>query len=109
MDKPKNNDGGLRLGEMEKDVLCGHGTGRGLYEKMYTDSDGVEIPFCRCGNRAVVNEKLGIYKCKHCGDDADVINVPSSWVANLFFHEASAMNIKMRAEIEPFGYLEEDK
>jgi DNA-directed RNA polymerase beta subunit len=81
----KNNDGGLRLGEMEKDVFCAHGTMRALFEKFYKDSDGIDLPICRiCGNRAVVNEKMGIYKCKYCGDNADIVNVASSWVSNLF-------------------------
>jgi DNA-directed RNA polymerase II subunit RPB2 len=92
----KNNDGGLRLGEMEKDVLCAHGTMRTLFEKFYKDSDGITLPICRnCGNRAVVNEKMGIYKCKECGDTADIANVASSWVANLFMSESSAMGVKL--------------
>lgn len=90
---------------MEKDVYCAHGTMRALWEKFYEDSDGIDIQICRlCGNRAVVNEKMGIYKCKHCGDKADIVNVASSWVANVFFNEASAMNIKMTFELSPHLY-----
>jgi DNA-directed RNA polymerase II subunit RPB2 len=101
----KNNDGGLRLGEMEKDVFCAHGTMRALFEKFYDDSDGIDLPICRiCNNLAVVNEKLGMYKCKYCGDNADIARVASSWVANVFFNEASAMNVKMKFELEPFTY-----
>lgn len=99
------NDGGLRIGEMEKDVFCAHGTMRALFEKFYKDSDGIEMPVCRmCGNKAVVNEKLGIYKCKYCGDNADIASVASSWVASLFTDEADAMNIKMKFELEKFEY-----
>jgi DNA-directed RNA polymerase beta subunit len=106
----KNNDGGLRLGEMEKDVFCAHGTMRALFEKFYKDSDGIDLPICRvCGNRAVVNEKMGIYKCKYCGDNADIVNVASSWVANLLFHEMSAMNIKMSFNIAPFTYSKQEE
>lgn len=101
----KNNDGGLRIGEMEKDVYCAHGTMRALFEKFYKDSDGIDLPICRiCGNRAVVNEKMGIYKCKYCGDNADIANVSASWVSNLFFNEASSMNVAMRFELEPFKF-----
>lgn len=90
---------------MEKDVICAHGTIRALFEKFYKDSDGIELPICRiCGNRAVVNEKMGIYKCKECGDNADIVNVASSWVSNLFISESSAMNIKMTFELEPHIY-----
>jgi DNA-directed RNA polymerase beta subunit len=101
----KNNDGGLRIGEMEKDVFCAHGTMRALFEKFYNDSDGIELPICRiCGNRAVVNEKVGIYKCKYCGDDADIANVPSSWVASLFMQESSAMNVRLNFTLAPYEY-----
>jgi ribosomal protein L37AE/L43A len=97
---------------MEKDVYCSHGSMRALWEKFYKDSDGAELPICRgCGNLAVVNEKKGIYKCKECGDLADIAKVPSSWVANLFFNEARAMNVKMTFELNPHTYSrpEEDK
>lgn len=101
----KNNDGGLRLGEMEKDVLCAHGVMRALFEKFYTDSDGISVPVCRiCGNRAVVNEKMGFYKCKECGDNADIVNVASSWMANVFMNETAAMNAKMTLELAPHLY-----
>ena len=102
----KSNSGGLRLGEMEIGVSMAHGTMRGLHEKIYNDSDGIPIHICRiCGNRAVVNERLGIYKCKMCADAADIAQVESSWVANLFFNEASAMNLKMSFELQPYEYL----
>ncbi len=82
-----------------------HGTMRSLHEKLYKDSDGANIQICRtCGNRAIVNEKLGIYKCKTCGDLADISNVASSWVANLFLNEASAMNVKPTFELAPYVY-----
>jgi DNA-directed RNA polymerase beta subunit len=105
LDKVKANDGGLRLGEMENWVFTSHGTMRALHEKFYKDSDGFDIPICRvCGNRAVVNEKMGIYKCKACGDTADIANVSSSWTTNLFTQEASAMNVKMEFKLQPHQY-----
>lgn len=101
----KSNDGGLRLGEMEAWVLCAHGSNTFLNEKFYKDSDGFNIPICRvCGQRAIVNEKTSTYKCRRCGDVADIVSVPSSWVANLFANEANAMNAKMSFKIAPFTY-----
>lgn len=105
----KNNDGGLRLGEMEKDCLSVAGVMRALFGKFYDDSDGIVLPICRlCGNRAIVNEKMGIYKCKTCGDRADIVNVDSAWVANVFFHESSSMNIKLKFGLEPFKFAQLD-
>lgn len=101
----KNNNGGLRIGEMEVWALVAHGVMTCLFKKLYDDSDGTTIYICRnCGNRAVVNEKLCIYKCKECEDLADIVAVNSSWVANLFFNETSAMNVKMNFELEPHTF-----
>jgi DNA-directed RNA polymerase II subunit RPB2 len=101
----KTNDGGLRMGEMEKDGYCGQGCMRALNDKFYKDSDALTIYVCKaCGNRAIVNEKLSIYKCKYCKDNADIVSVDSSWVANLFFNEASAANIRMLFEVDPHSY-----
>jgi DNA-directed RNA polymerase beta subunit len=101
----KARDGGLRIGEMEKDVICSHGTMRLLFDKFYNDSDGIELHICRiCGNRATVNDKEGLYKCKKCKDNADIVTVPSSWVANLFFNEINAMGVKPTFETTPMGY-----
>jgi DNA-directed RNA polymerase beta subunit len=106
----KNQGGGLRVGEMENWVFCAHGSMRALQEKMYKDSDGIDIQICRtCGKRAVVNEKMGVYKCKECGDHADIANVASSYVANLFFNEASAMNVSMTFGLEPHVYSQPEK
>lgn len=101
----KNNSGGLRIGEMEKDVLCSGGSMRTLYEKFSVHSDGVSIPICRtCGKRAVVNERAGIYKCKYCEENADVAAVSSSWASNLGLHEIASMGVDMKFELEPYTY-----
>jgi hypothetical protein len=52
----------------------------------------------------VINERLNIYKCKYCGDNAEIVAVPSSYVANLFWQESGAMNSKMYFGIEPHRY-----
>ena len=99
----KTRNGGLRIGEMEKDTLVSHGVMRTLYSKFYQDSDGIEIYICRlCGSRAIINERAGLYKCKNCKDNADIASVPSSWVANLFLNEINAMGVKTTFELEPF-------
>lgn len=101
----KINEGGLRIGEMEKDVYCANSCMRALHEKFYAHSDGIDLPICRmCGRRALVNEKHGLYKCKFCKDNADICLVPASWVSNIFYSEISAMNIEPRFELEPYWY-----
>jgi DNA-directed RNA polymerase beta subunit len=99
-------DGGLRIGEMERDVFMVHGAMRALHQKFYANSDGTTIYVCRvCHNRAIVNEREGIYKCKFCEDAADIAEVQSSWVANLLMNECGAMGIRMQPELQPYEYL----
>lgn len=101
----RSHGGGLRIGEMEKDCKIAHGVMRATHEKMNHDSDGVNIYVCRgCGERAVVNEKKGIYTCKICGDAADISRVQSTFVANMFMDECSAMNVGMRLELDPYTF-----
>lgn len=96
----KANDGGLRMGEMEKDVYAAHGVMRALDEKFRKDSDGTNIYICRsCGNRAVVGVDHGIANCRHC-PDPDIYSVPSTWCANLFFNTVNAMGVKTTFELE---------
>ncbi len=101
----KINEGGLRIGEMEKDTYVSNSCIRALNEKFYNHSDGISIPICRiCGLRAIVNVKNSIYKCKTCKDNADIALVPSSWCANIFLHETSALGIDQKIELESFWY-----
>lgn len=97
-------NGGLRIGEMEKDAISSHGVMRMLFTKLYIDSDGIDMFVCRCGNRAIVNEKAGIYKCRICKDDSDIVSVPSSWVANLLYNQINAMGVKTSFKVETLSY-----
>lgn len=97
----KNSDGGLKIGEMEFWTIMTHGSMRAFHQKLYEDSDGFTIPVCRrCGDRALVNVEAKIYSCNNCGDAADIAVVPSSWVTNLFMHEISSMNVKLKLDLE---------
>jgi DNA-directed RNA polymerase beta subunit len=97
--------GGLRLGEMEVWVFSAQGTMRALDEKLYKDSDGIDIYVCAvCQQQAIVNAAQGMYKCSTCGDAAEIKRVRSSWTANLSLGEMSAMNAKVFLETEPHQF-----
>jgi len=43
----KANNGGLRIGEMEKDALVGHGANAILQDMFKNNTDSIEIKFCK--------------------------------------------------------------
>jgi len=87
----KAKEGGLRLGEMEKDCLIAHGAALTLKERF--DSDKVEVPICkRCGLVAVWNKASEKNICPIC-KDSDVIDVEMSYAFKLLLDELKTMLI----------------
>jgi DNA-directed RNA polymerase beta subunit len=63
----RGNQGGLRIGEMERDALIGHGISNFLRESLMKRSDGSEIMLCNgCGTVPIYNDKSGFYLCSLC-------------------------------------------
>ena len=100
--------GGLKIGEMERDVICSHGASRFLHEKFFKHSDGYLEYICRCGKAAIVNHKENIYKCLHCKDNADITAIPTSWTSKLFMQEIETTNVGIRRIPKPFTYEQQD-
>ena len=100
----QGSSGGLKIGEMERDVLASHGVSRFLNEKFFKHSDGYTEYICRCGKPAIVNHKENIYKCKYCKDAADITAVPTSWTSKLFMQELESCNVGIRRIPRPFTF-----
>ena len=100
----QGSNGGLKLGEMEKDCIMSHGSSRFLNEKFYKHSDGYTEYICRCGKPAIVNHQENIYKCKYCKDNADITATPTSWTSKLFVQEMESINVGIRRIPRPFTY-----
>ena len=84
-------EGGLRLGEMEKDTFIAHGASLLLKERF--DSDRTLIPVCeKCGLTAIYDEYKNHYYCKVCGD-SDINNVELSYAFKLILDEFKSMGI----------------
>lgn len=101
----KSNQGGLRIGEMEKDCLFSSSQTRFAASKLLYSTDSFDIYVCRrCGKRAVVNERKGIIICKICRDEADIAKVHTTWSSKLFMQELESMNVGVRLKLKPFQY-----
>lgn len=101
----KSRDGGLRIGDMEKDVFCAHGSVLSLNEKFRNHSDGCDIYICRCcGKEAIVNFKRNLFTCKECKGLADICKVKTTWTSLMFKKEMSACSVNIRTYPEPHIY-----
>jgi hypothetical protein len=91
----RSKNGGLRLGEMERDCLIGHGISEFLKERMLDTADNFRVFICKnCGMTASVNPNKNIYKCNSCKTSADIVQVRIPYAFKLLSQELYTMNIK---------------
>lgn len=63
----RGNQGGLRIGEMERDAIVAHGVSGFLRESMMKRADGYETYYCNgCGSIPIYNEKDRLFLCPSC-------------------------------------------
>jgi len=63
----RGNEGGLKIGEMERDAIVAHGISSFLQESMMKRSDGTSFIVCNgCGTIPIYNEKEEFYICPLC-------------------------------------------
>jgi len=63
----RGNQGGLRIGEMERDALLGHGIAAFTQESYMKRSDGTIMNICNgCGTVPITNESTNLYICSLC-------------------------------------------
>ena len=92
-------EGGLRLGEMEKDTFVAHGASLVLKERF--DSDKTIVPICEeCGHIAYYNHFNGRYVCPVCGEGAKISNVEVSYAFKLIVEELKSLGIIPRFKLK---------
>ena len=90
-------DGGLRFGEMERDVMIAHGASEFLKERMLEVSDNFEAFLCRkCGLLGTVNQEQNIYVCHACQEPTGFARLRLPYAYKLFLQELESMNISSR-------------
>lgn len=75
------NEGGIRMGEMERDSQISHGTSEVVQRRMMMDSDPYRLVCCvKCGNIAQSNFEPRETTCTFCPDSTEfgVLNLPYS-------------------------------
>lgn len=87
----RSREGGLRLGEMERDCLIGYGATQLLLERLMISSDIFEVNACQeCG--------LMGYNgwCTYCKSSKKMSSLTIPYAAKLLFQELMAMNVVPR-------------
>lgn len=92
----RSRDGGLRLGEMERDCLIGYGASMLLMERLMVSSDEFTVHACNeCG--------LIGYKdwCQLCETGENVATLKIPYACKLLFQELQAMNVVPKLKLTP--------
>ncbi|CAF3552571.1 unnamed protein product [Rotaria socialis] len=91
----RSRDGGLRLGEMERDCLIGYGASMLILERLMISSDQFQVDVCnQCG--------LFGYNgwCQYCKSSSDVASIKIPYACKLLFQELQSMNIVPRISLK---------
>ncbi|KAK1591805.1 hypothetical protein Q3G72_013957 [Acer saccharum] len=96
----KARNGGLRVGEMERDCLIAYGASMLIFERLMLSSDPFDVQVCRvCGLLGYYNHKLKVGICSTCknGDNISTMKLP--YACKLLFQELQSMNIVPRLKL----------
>ena len=97
----RSRDGGLRVGEMERDCMLSHGAAMFTKERLMDVSDPFTTGVCkRCGTLAIMNPKENIYQCGVCGVQTEFEMKKIPYAVKLWAQELEAMHIVPRMVFE---------
>jgi len=93
----RSKDGGLRLGEMERDCLIGYGASNLIMERLMISSDAFTANVCeQCG-------LLGYEGwCQRCRSGDKVSSIRMPYACKLLFQELQSMNIATRLRLQDY-------
>ncbi|GMH28958.1 hypothetical protein Nepgr_030801 [Nepenthes gracilis] len=96
----RSRNGGLRVGEMERDCLIAYGASSLLYERLMLSSDPFEAQVCRaCGLLGYYNHKLKTGFCSSCRSGNNISTMKLPYACKLLFQELQSMNIVPRLKL----------
>ncbi len=95
----KAKEGGLRLGEMEKDTFIAHGASLLLKERF--DSDKVTVPICmKSGLLGFYDARTNKLMSPLHGEDSDIAWVEMSYAFKLLLDEMLTLGVYPKIELE---------
>ena len=91
----RSRDGGLRLGEMERDCLIAYGASQLLLERLMLSSDAHVVDICGgCGMMGYAGY------CQSCKKTEKVVKMTIPYAAKLLVQERVSMNVAARFTLE---------
>ena len=91
----RSRDGGLRLGEMERDCLIAYGASNLIMERLMHSSDGFSANVCmKCGLLQYQNW------CQYCRSGEKVADIRLPYACKLLFQELQSMNVTPRLRLK---------
>lgn len=91
----RSRDGGLRLGEMERDCLIAYGASNLIMERLMHSSDGFLANVClTCGLLQYQNW------CQYCRSGENVADIRLPYACKLLFQELQSMNVLPRLKLK---------
>ena len=104
----RSRDGGLKIGEMEKDAIVAHGMSQFLKERLMETSDISKVYVCDdCGMFVAKVIDKDYYKCKGCHNSTRISAVVIPHACKLLFQELTSVNILPRIRTEKTIYNDE--
>lgn len=101
----RSRDGGLKVGEMEKDAMVAHGVGQFLKERMMETSDITKVHVCdECGRFASKVFDKDYYYCQGCNNSTKISAVSMPYACKLMFQEITSVNILPRIRTKQSVY-----
>jgi len=104
----RSKGGGLRVGEMERDVLISHGMSKFTRERLFEVSDKYSMHICKkCGmiaqyndgtknNKFFVKNDFVVYECRNCDNKTDFAYIETPYAYKLLQQELQTVNVAMR-------------
>ena len=90
----RTNDGGLKVGEMERDTIIAHGIPYFAQERLMKESDETLVRVCRqCGWFAHKDKKRDRYICNKCKRSDTISEIKMPYVFKLILQTLKTVNI----------------
>ena len=98
----RQNNGGQKTGEMERDAMAAHGAASALQERMRDVADLYETAMCaNCGKFAIVNPHENRVTCMKCKDSVKPVKVKIPFSLKQTIQTVGGLQIDTTFELKP--------